>query len=101
LGSFSKKIKELRLKNKISQKQLAQILNISPATISRYEKEKIVPTEDIIIKTALFFEVSTDYLLGLTSCPKVQSDVVKNYEVMKEKADKFDKIVFILNRAQK
>jgi transcriptional regulator with XRE-family HTH domain len=98
MGSFSKKVKELRLNNHISQRKLAEILNISPATVSRYEKDKIAPTEDIIVKTALFFKVSTDYLLGLSSCPKVQSDVIKNYEDMKEKAEKFDSLIYFIKR---
>ncbi|MFP4462012.1 MAG: helix-turn-helix domain-containing protein [Thermotogota bacterium] len=50
MGTFSKKLKELRKKNKLSQKELADVLNVSPATVSRYEKDLISPTEDITKK---------------------------------------------------
>lgn len=97
MGTYGKKIKELRSSKRISQRELSEVLDISPATISRYEKELIEPTEEVIVKTAIYFGVSTDYLLGLTSCPKVHSDVIKNYEIMKEKIEKFDSLLEIMN----
>lgn len=57
-------ISELRLDHKMSQKDLADILNVSIATISHYESEKNYPDIVTLIKIADFFEVSIDYLLG-------------------------------------
>jgi len=99
MGSFSKRLKELRKENRISQKKLAVVLNVSPATISRYEQETISPTEENIVKTAMYFNVSADYLLGLSACPKVHSDVLKDYEKIKEKAEKFEEVLRVIGKS--
>ena len=62
-------IKYLREKNNLSQKELANILNIANSTLSQYESGDRVPSDDIKIKIADYFNVSLDYLLGRTSNP--------------------------------
>jgi len=98
MGAFSKKLKELRKENRISQKELADVLTVSPATISRYEQETISPTEENIVKVAIYFNVSADYLLGLSANPKVHSDVLKDYEKIREKAEKFDQVLRVASK---
>ena len=63
---FGKRLKELRKEKGLSQKALAQQLGCNQSMICFWENEVNEPTESMIRKTALFFEVSTDYLLGLT-----------------------------------
>ena len=98
MGSLSKRLKALRKENRISQKKLAVVLNVSPATISRYEQETISPTEENIVKVAIYFNVSADYLLGLSANPKVHSDVLKDYEKIREKAEKFDQVLRVASK---
>jgi len=62
----SKIIRDLRIKNKLSSKELSKILNISESAISLYESGKRKPSISLIIKMADYFNVSTDYLLGVT-----------------------------------
>ena len=62
---FSKRLIELRTEKGISQKQLAEILEISSSNISYWEQNKGEPIACNIVKLAKFFNVSTDYLLGL------------------------------------
>ena len=62
---FGQTIKKLRKENKITQVELAKILECSQSMIARYEKNECEPTESSIIKAAKYFGVSTDYLLGL------------------------------------
>lgn len=50
--------------NKISQSQLAAVLDVKQQTISRYMKGEREPTIEAIIEIAKYFGVSTDYLLG-------------------------------------
>ena len=64
---FPRRFKELRQKKKISQKQLADSLSLSRATISAYESGKRTPDIDTLQQIANYFEVSTDYLLGSTN----------------------------------
>ena len=60
-----KNLKELREAQKITQRKLAEEVGISQSNICEYEKGTIEATESIIIKLAKYFDVSTDYLLGL------------------------------------
>ena len=63
---LSKRICELRLSFNWTQVQLAQKLNITKQTISNWENDNIQPSVDMLIKLSTIFNVSTDYLLGLT-----------------------------------
>ncbi len=45
--------------------ELAKKINVSPNTVSRWERGKRLPNLDAIIALAKFFKVSTDYLCGL------------------------------------
>lgn len=58
------KIKKLREGKNISQKELAGELGVTDAMISMYENDKKNPSLEVITKIAMFFNVSTDYLLG-------------------------------------
>lgn len=58
-------IRDLRIKNKISAKELSKILKISESSISLYESGKRTPSLSLIVKIADYFNVSTDYLLGV------------------------------------
>ena len=62
---FGKRLKELRLEQGITQKELANALSCNQSMITRWERCECEPTESIIKVTALYFNVSTDYLLGL------------------------------------
>ena len=59
------RIKQLREEKSLSQKELAKILSIGHSTLSCYEVYKRQVPNDLLIKLALYFEVSTDYLLGI------------------------------------
>ena len=58
------KIKELRLAQELTQKDLAEKCNISSKSIWAYENNIAVPPLDVLIKLADFFECSIDYLTG-------------------------------------
>lgn len=63
------KIKELRELNKETQEELGKLLNVSKATISKYENGSVDVSNDTLIKLANHFNVTTDYLLGRTDKP--------------------------------
>ncbi len=58
-----KNIKRLRLMHKMTQKELAKALNISPKTVSKWETMAGLPDTAHIIPLAKLFGVSTDELL--------------------------------------
>lgn len=60
------RIRELRKSSGITQRQLADFIGTSQQTISRVEKESDYVSTKVLIKAAGFFEVSVEYLLGLT-----------------------------------
>ena len=62
---FSKILRDLREERKIKQKELADIMGVSQATISMWEKNASEPDIDKIRRLSNYFGVSTDYLLGL------------------------------------
>lgn len=66
------RLKNLRDENNFSQKDVANKLNISNATLSQYESGVRQPSYDILKKIADIYNVSIDYLLGRTD--------IKNFE---------------------
>ena len=64
------RIRNLREDHDLTQKQMAKVLNCSQQVYSNYELgQRDIPT-DILIKLAKFYNVSTDYILGLSDKPK-------------------------------
>ena len=59
----------LRERDDISQVELAKILNIGSASISKYEANEQEPPDYMKIKIAKHFNVSLDYLCGLIDIP--------------------------------
>ena len=57
------RLKLLREEKKLTQGDIAKMLNITTAAYSYYENEKRDMTPDTILKLAEYFDVSTDYLL--------------------------------------
>lgn len=63
-------IRELRKSRKLSQKDLAEKLNVHQTAVSQWEQNRTMPDIDMIKKLADFFEVTTDYILGNTKTSK-------------------------------
>lgn len=63
---FGNQIKNLRMSKCLNQVEMAKILGVTKQSVSNWENENIMPSVDILIKLSQFFNVSTDYLLGLT-----------------------------------
>ncbi|MBQ2741262.1 MAG: helix-turn-helix transcriptional regulator [Oscillospiraceae bacterium] len=68
---FGNKIKALRSEQGITQQQLAKKLGLVRATVSAYEQGIKYPSIDVLIKLCSFFNVSSDYLLGLSDNKKL------------------------------
>lgn len=60
------RLKELREYHDLSQQQIAQIAECTQSAYSKYENGKLDVPVQVFIKLAKFYNVSTDYILGLT-----------------------------------
>ncbi len=65
MKEFAKKLKNLRIKNKESQKDLADFLNISFQSVSKWEQGIHYPDIVLLQELAKHYNVSLDYLMGI------------------------------------
>lgn len=67
IGKFGNKLKELRERAGLTQKQLAAQMGMAACTISQYENQERIPSPSSVIKMSAVLHVSTDYLFGIDS----------------------------------
>lgn len=63
--SLGEKLKSLRTSKKMSQQDVASLLGIERSTYGKYETGDSSPDYGKLVKLAAFFNVTTDYLLGV------------------------------------
>lgn len=80
MGYYYKRLRDLREDNDYNQTQIATFLNIRQEYYSKYELGKIEIPTHMVIELARFYNVSTDYILGLTDIkePRTPSKSIKN-----------------------
>ena len=66
MGGEFVRLRDLREDNDLTQKALADFLHIKQNTYSQYENETRQIPIDLLIKLAKYFNVSIDYILGVT-----------------------------------
>lgn len=74
MNKFGERLREQRIKRGLTQGELAQELGMARNSIFSYETNKRTPDIDVLAKCAMFFDVTSDYLLGLSDIPKVDAD---------------------------
>ena len=67
-------IRELRDSFNINQVELAKNLGVTKQCVSNWENDNILPSIDMLIKISKFFNVTTDYLLGLKDTTTINVD---------------------------
>lgn len=75
MNTFGDNLKNARTKKGISQSQLAELIGIHSAHISRYERNQTVPSIDVVKKFADILEISTDMLVYGSEDEKAQSKI--------------------------
>ena len=76
LQMIGERLKKLRQEHKLLQKELAKELNLTQQTISSYESNKREPDSETLQKIAQYFNVSVDYLLGISK-ERTPADKIK------------------------
>lgn len=80
---FGNQLRELRVKHNLTQRDLANKLKSSESAIGMYERNEREPSFEITKKLADIFDVTTDYLLGISTEHVNQQDL---HEVDLQKA---------------
>lgn len=66
-----KRIRDLREDKDLTQKEVSRALNCSQQVYSNYELgQRDIPT-DILIKLSKLYNVSADYILGISDNPEI------------------------------
>ncbi len=65
-----KNLRLLRIRSGLSQKQLAEIINVSQQSINKYENHEVEPTLETLGIIADYFNTSIDFLTGRTDIEK-------------------------------
>lgn len=94
------RIKELRENRRLIQEILASELNITQQSLSKYERDITTIKVDILKRIAKYFNVTTDYLLGVSDVKrdlqgqmKMNKDMDEYYDLIEvyKGLDKYDK----------
>ena len=64
-NKFAERLKELREEKGLSQNKLSKLTNISPRAIGMWESRQRTPNVEAVYTLAVFFKVTSDYLIGL------------------------------------
>ena len=83
------RIKELRKKRGLMQQRLASELGITQQMLSKYAKDVTLIKVDVLKKIAKYFNVTTDYLLGVSD---VKRDLQRQM-IMNETLDEYYDLV--------
>lgn len=81
--TFAKRFKELRLQRGYTQQELANLFNVTRPCICYWETGKRLPEYKMLIDLCIFFDVETDYLLGVLDSKKStfnEGKIVYNFE---------------------
>lgn len=76
---FAETLRELRQRRKLSQKQFAKEIFISPSAVSQYETGRTTPSRENLERIARFFSVSVDYLMGNSTIADIEELMNEEY----------------------
>lgn len=62
---FGVRLKELREKKQLSQTDVAKRLDVTRSTVSGYECNTITPSLEQLVKLAVLYNTSLDYMMGM------------------------------------
>lgn len=76
---FAENLKELRMRKGVSQEELAKAIFVSVPAISQYENDQNMPSLESLKRIAQFFNVSVDYLIGITPYDTLEEKMNQDY----------------------
>ena len=91
--NFGDKLKMLRQRKNVKQKELADYLFLKQSSVSDYENNRSTPSPETIKKIAEYFNVSADYLLDIS--PKEKDKLDSTLESALEELKNEDTLLFM------
>lgn len=85
-STFSKRLRELRKENGLSQEEIANRLSVSQQSYARWESGNHTPTLDTLEKVSNYFKVTIAYLVGETNVRQFTDNKQEVYKVPQEEA---------------
>ena len=89
MSMFNQRMREIKRISGLNQKEIANMLGISPSTLSYYFKDR-EPPYDLLIKIAREFNVSINWLIGFDDAYK--NELIKENLMLKEKLREIIKV---------
>ena len=83
--NFGSNLRKLRKEKNLTQEALAECLNVSPQTVSKWENGASIPDISLLPLLADYFQVSVDSLLMHDAAQRLQTDAVileREYELL-------------------
>jgi transcriptional regulator with XRE-family HTH domain len=74
---LAKRLRELREENEYTQKDIADKIGLTKSAYGYYERGKSVPDAQTLVQLSKIFDVTTDYLLGLSDDKKPIEDITE------------------------
>ena len=86
---FQIRIKRVREEKGLTQRALAEILNVRPSTVAMWESGKNKPEYSMLEKLAEYFDVSVDYLMCKSDNrkPEVDDDINAILQELKDRPE--------------
>lgn len=101
MDTLGKRLKYLRTRLDLKQKDVAKKLNIQQPTYNYYENDKRLPDINTIKKMCCFFNTSADFLLGLSNNATPQKNDKNLYTILNSNNDLiFDDITISENEKE-
>ena len=106
MATFGERFKTLRNEKQLTQDKLAEMFFLNKSSISRYESDKQLPEPAALQKFADFYNVSLDYLMGISDIRKPSGvidskldvkelrDIAKDLEKVKKELLESDELMF-------
>ena len=92
-------IKKLRRERKMTQEELANIMNVSRSVVGNWEASLRAPTTEQYCELAALFDVKTDYLVGKDSAKKFINVPEDEYFDMKKLNEEGKNVLFLMYNA--
>lgn len=92
MSTIGQRIKTLRIESKLTQEQFGNIFGIVKSTVSMYENDNSTPDTEMLKKLSKHFNVSIDYLLGLSDIRESAYQLIKSGAVLVQEPSDIEKI---------
>lgn len=77
---LDERIKELREQNGLTQTELAKKIGVTRSSVNGWEMGISIPSIMKLVELAMFFHVTTDYLLGMDNAKRLDVDNLTDEE---------------------